>query len=239
MARKGFQKLTVEQQQDLGLIATGLSPIFPAGIQCPIISSPFGSRTRYDGSNRTLYSNNGYHGGMDISLKIGTSLLAAANGKVIHVASGGRLVGNVIWMQHAPDDTGLKARIYTKYQHLDEEPRLNKGTKVKVGEVIGVSGDTGTKGGHFGNFGYPHLHMNVYASPNNKFEIRGHRVKIKNRTYIDPVAFFSETEISSQKLRLLPKQKKKIEVGTKLRSGEIIPAKANRIWPVFCQKKVD
>ena len=85
---KRFGRLSLEEQQAVGLIATGLRPRFPAGITCPGISSPFGSRTRFDGSLRTTRSNNGYHGGMDISLDVGTPLLAAADGMVIHVGTG-------------------------------------------------------------------------------------------------------------------------------------------------------
>ena len=43
---KRFGILSVEQQQRIGLVETGLEPRFPEGIACPIISSPFGSRFR-------------------------------------------------------------------------------------------------------------------------------------------------------------------------------------------------
>ena len=72
---------------------------------------------------------------MDITLEAGTPLLAAADGVVINVGAGGRLVGNVIWMQHSPEDTGFKEWTYTKYQHLDETPELQVGDRFSAGAV--------------------------------------------------------------------------------------------------------
>ena len=234
---KRFGILSVEQQQRIGLVETGLKPRFPDGITCPVISSPFGSRFRYDGSWRTVNSNNGYHGGMDISLDVGTPLLAVADGKVIHIGTGGRLVGNVIWMQHSPKDTGFNVWTYTKYQHLDEIPNLQIGDRIKAGDVVAISGLTGTTGGRaFGSMGYPHLHMNVYVSPNKLYKVKGHKVKIKERYYIDPVSFYREKLDDSRKIREFIKKRKIINVGVKLQTGEYITYKIQKVWPVLCKK---
>ena len=232
-----FGQLSIQEQQQIGLIATRLKPRFPVGVNCPPISSPFGSPTRYDGSPRTQRSNNGFHGGMDITLEIGTPLLAAADGKVIHISEGGRLVGKVIWMQHSPEDTGFQEWTYTKYQHLDKSPELRVGASFKAGDIVAISGDTGTKGGRrsaFGPFGYAHLHMNVYASPNNKYKIRGHKVRINKRIYIDPVAFYKSDLFSAEDLK---KNKfPPVLVGVKLKNGKVMLGESKKIWPVHCRK---
>jgi murein DD-endopeptidase MepM/ murein hydrolase activator NlpD len=230
-----YGKLTIIEQQNIGLIETGLRPRFPTNVDCEGISSPFGSRTRYDGSARVSRSNNGYHGGMDISLKIGTPLLAAADGRLIHKGTGGRLTGHVIWIQHSPKDTGLGLWTYTKYQHLNKLPDMAIGTRLKMGDIVGTSGNTGTTGGYFKQFGYPHLHMNVYSSTNNKYRTRKHKVKIKNRGYVDPVAFYRNGAINSHQVRILSKREKIINIGVKLLSGKIIPENSKRIWPVNCK----
>ena len=230
-----FGSLSLEEQQKIGLIDTGVEPRFPDGFSCPPIASPFGSRFRYDGSHRTTNSNNGYHGGMDITLEAGTPLLAAADGVVINVGTGGRLVGNVIWMQHSPEDTGFKEWTYTKYQHLDETPELQVGDRFSAGDIVAISGLTGTTGGRaFGELGYPHLHMNVYASPSNNFKNRRYKVKISDRYYVDPVAFYMDNLLESKRLRNLSKNKKIVDIGIKLKSGEVVPAGAKKIWPVYC-----
>lgn len=233
-----FGSLSLKEQQKIGLIDTGLEPRFPDGFSCPSIASPFGSRFRYDGSHRIMDSNNGYHGGMDITLEVGTPLLAAADGVVINIGMGGRLVGNVIWMQHSPEDTGFEDWTYTKFQHLDETPELQVGDRFSAGDVIAISGLTGTTGGRaFGELGYPHLHMNVYASPNNKFKSRRYKVKIEDRYYIDPVAFYMNNILESKTLRNLSENKKIVDIGIKLESGEVVPAGAKKIWPVYCKRK--
>ena len=235
---KRFGPLTVEEQRKIGLVETGLEPRFPDEVSCPTIASPFGSRTRFDGSYRTVKSNNGYHGGMDISLEVGTPLLAAADGEVINVGTGGRLVGNVIWMQHAPEDTGFEVWTYTKYQHLDKMPELQVGDRFSAGDVVAISGLTGTTGGRaFGEMGYPHLHMNVYASPTNRYKIRGHKVKIKDRYYVDPVAFYKSTIEDGNIISEYDKNNKIINVGVKLENGEHIPGNTRKIWPVYCERK--
>ena len=81
-AAKGH-KMSLEEQQAVGLISTGLKPLYPIQDSCLEVSSPFASLTRYDGSQRTPFSNHGYHGGMDISLKIGTPIIAVADGVVV------------------------------------------------------------------------------------------------------------------------------------------------------------
>jgi len=175
---------------------------------------------------------------MDISLDIGTPLLAAADGKVIHVSRGGRLVGNVIWMQHAPEDTGFEVWTYTKYQHLDKTPELKVGDRFSAGDVVAISGLTGTTGGEaFGSVGYPHLHMNVYASPTNKFKIKGHRVKIMHRYYIDPVAFFNNKIDDGNNIRKYSNENKIINIGVKLIYGNKIPLSTRKLWPVYCKEE--
>jgi hypothetical protein len=47
---------------------------FPAGFECEPVSSPFGSRTRYDGSPRRGDRNSALHGGIDISFYNSTRL---------------------------------------------------------------------------------------------------------------------------------------------------------------------
>ena len=156
---------------------------------------------------------------------------------MIHIGTGGRLVGNVIWMQHSPKDTGFEVWTYTKYQHLDETPKLQIGDRFTAGDVVAVSGLTGTTGGRaFGHMGYPHLHMNVYASPSNRYKIRGHKVKIKDRYYIDPITFYKEKLEESEKISKFTKKEKIINVGVKLKTGEFIPNRTRKVWPVYCKR---
>jgi hypothetical protein len=115
---------SLAEMQANGLIATGLVPVFPKEARCTPIASPFGSHTRYDGSIRTPKGNFGYHGGIDISLPIGTPILAISDGTVVGKRHGGRLVGNELMVRQSPADTGLPVWTFTKYKHFSRLPTV-------------------------------------------------------------------------------------------------------------------
>ncbi len=224
---------------DQGLINTGLTPIYPDNADCPKVVSFFGDRTRYDGSYRTKRHNDGFHGGMDISLPIGTPLIAIADGTVIQIAKGGMLVGRKIMLQHSPEDTGLSVWTYSKYQHLNKSPDLEVGDHVSMGQVIAVSGRTGTVGGHYGSKGYPHLHLNLYTSDSDRYRTREgrHMLKIKNSRYIDPLALYFDKGLNSHQILALPKAEKTFPVPYKDTDGKITPSSTKFVWPVQCSPR--
>ncbi len=223
----------------VGLIHTGLTPEYPDNADCPEVVSFFGDRTRYDGSYRAKRSNDGFHGGIDITLPIGTPLIAFADGTVIQTARGGMLVGIKIMLQHSPEDTGFPVWTYSKYQHLNSFPDLEVGDRVSMGQVIAVSGRTGTVGGHYGSKGYPHLHFNVYTSDSDRYRTKegSHRLKIKNSTYIDPLAIYFGKELDSHRIRALPDSEKTFPVPYKDTNGKIVPDNAKFVWPVLCKPR--
>ncbi|MEK7775028.1 MAG: M23 family metallopeptidase [Candidatus Zixiibacteriota bacterium] len=88
------------------------------------------------------------HRGLDIANRIGTPILATANGKVVGVTfEGGH--GKYITIDHG---YGYSSR----YAHLSEF-RVKVGQQVKRGQVIGLMGSTGYSTG-------PHLHYEVMKS---------------------------------------------------------------------------
>ena len=108
------------------------------------------------------------HKGIDYALPIGTPVLAAADGEVWKAGWDATGYGNCVMIKH-PDGSG------TVYGHL-----LNwavyAGQKVKAGEKIGNSGNSGNSTG-------AHLH----------FE---YRTKYDNyKTAIDPTPYFTEPEL--------------------------------------------
>jgi len=108
------------------------------------------------------------HNGIDYGLPLGTPVLAAADGEVWKAGWDSTGYGNCVMIKH-PDGSG------TVYGHL-----LNwsvyAGQKVKAGEKIGNSGNTGNSTG-------AHLH----------FE---YRTKYDNyKTAIDPTPYFTEPEL--------------------------------------------
>ncbi|MEY4599911.1 MAG: hypothetical protein RLZZ445_2708 [Pseudomonadota bacterium] len=219
--------------------ATALRPRFPEGSQCEPISSPFGSATRYDGSYRRGDRNSGLHGGMDISLREGTPLLAIAAGEVIASGEGGRLEGFFIWLRHSPDDTDLPFWTYSKYQHLLKQSELQIGARINVGEVIALSGGTGTVGGHYGSSGYPHLHLTTFYSNESVYSVRGvynSMVFVKQSVMGDPLLLYTSGLKDLDDLRAFS-GKEYVDVGIVDLKGAISPSGSKRVWPVSCRKQ--
>ncbi len=237
--RGGEPPQSREFYESKGLFPTGLSPVFPKGVDCPGVSSAFGSSTRYDGSSRQN-EHFGLHNGMDVTLSAGTPLPAMADGEVVHAGSAGRLVGNFIWLRFGPESTGLPAHIYARYQHLDQPSPLQPGDKVRRGQTVGLSGNSGTTGGHYGAAGYPHLHLNLMASPEADLEIRGAMMVGPWSVFLDPLGLFlrpSPTPFNNGALRDLAEAKKAVSVGVLTDRGDILPKDARIIWPAPCQLK--
>jgi murein DD-endopeptidase MepM/ murein hydrolase activator NlpD len=92
----------------------------------------------------------GHHTGVDYAAKKGTKVHAVADGVVV-AGNWGPAYGIHMIIQH------YSYRYI--YAHLDSKAGFPAGTKIKQGEVIGISGDTGSsKAG-------AHLHLEARKQP--------------------------------------------------------------------------
>jgi murein DD-endopeptidase MepM/ murein hydrolase activator NlpD len=118
------------------------------------VGSPFGTRAGRQ------------HEGIDLPAPVGTPVYAAADGQVVYAGSGIRGYGNLIVIQHEGD-------LLTVYAH-NSELLVAQGDKVRVGQRIALSGQSGHASG-------PHLH----------FEVRSGQIPV------DPVSYLSSFPSSS------------------------------------------
>jgi len=231
------QEQTIEPTRGDEMIRPdGLQPVLPDKARCPEIASPFGSETRYDGSRRPSWEFGGYHGGIDISLAEGTPLLALAAGTVVAKGEGGRMEGNYLWLRHSPEDTGLAYWVYSKYQHLQSLSELPIGAKVVAGQVVARSGKTGTTGGHYGAFGYPHLHLTMRKSPKDDL-IVGSRGSTGGANLFDPLVIYHEAGPKQQESAGPSSGEKPVAIPYVTTDGRIWPQGTRVVWPVACQPK--
>jgi murein DD-endopeptidase MepM/ murein hydrolase activator NlpD len=139
-----FQRMDMEQREHYGLLVIGKGNRQYAGSPfafnwLPRVSSYYGWRVHPINGEKRL------HRGIDISVPIGTDVLAAHNGRV----STGYDAGGYGHFITLTGDKGL----VTKYAHLDSF-LVSNGQTVNAGTVIAKSGNSGSSTG-------PHLHFEV------------------------------------------------------------------------------
>ena len=113
---------------------------------------PYPTDGREYGANRP----NREHKGIDIPVPSGTKIIAPADGTVVNAENlDEKPCGGFIKIKHEQDGTSF----YTKYCHV-MGIKVNKGDKVKTGQVIGLSGG-GKNDPHRGSSTGPHLHFEI------------------------------------------------------------------------------
>lgn len=106
-----------------------------------VLISGFGMR------KHPVYGFNRMHEGLDFRAKIGNPIYATGNG-TIKFANNKGTYGKLIIINH---EYGFESR----FAHLSEfAPKIKAGSKIKRGDLIGYSGDTGVVEG-------PHLHYEI------------------------------------------------------------------------------
>ncbi|MBC7693720.1 MAG: M23 family metallopeptidase [Methylotenera sp.] len=87
-----------------------------------------------------------FHDGVDLKAKVGTSVYAASSGQVLYADSKIRGYGKMVVIKHG-------GKLSTVYAH-NSKLLVRRGEKVKRGQKIAISGNTGKSTG-------PHLHFEV------------------------------------------------------------------------------
>lgn len=88
------------------------------------------------------------HAGIDFAVPVGTPVLSVGDGEVI-ISKYGKIAGNYIGIKH-------NHQCVTRYMHL-QKILVKLGQKVKKGDQIALSGNTGRSTG-------PHLHFEVWIN---------------------------------------------------------------------------
>lgn len=149
--------------------------IWPFKKPLPPISSPFGWRVHPIENRRK------HHNGVDYASAVGRKLFAVANGKVTYAGpsslkfkNGEPAGGGYIVRIRFKDADG---QLYTAtYMHLRKGSiKVIKGQRVKMGDLVAESGNTGESTG-------PHLHFEIQKGRFYKWTSDGSR-------YMEPTTF--------------------------------------------------
>jgi murein DD-endopeptidase MepM/ murein hydrolase activator NlpD len=222
-----------ELSQGRGLVETGLSPSFPEGLVCQ------GVDETYAMSYTSKRGREASHGGIDIPADFNVPILAAAAGTVVGIFSeqDGLARGRTVVLRHTPEDTGSRVWTYTEYAHLNEMPSLTIGQRVRIGEVIGKTGNSGrgVGGSTPKRPRRPAIHFAVYYADGPKFATIRSYVIPEEGQWMDPIAFYKTTPpFDSESLKRLPDAEKFVPIPVMRTSGEITKQDAKVIWPYPC-----
>lgn len=216
-----------------GLLDTGLGPLFPKGTLCPGIDDYFAMSYVFKRSR-----SDARHGGTDIPVAWDTPILAAAAGTVVGIYEGETSMrGREIILRHAPQDTGLPFWTYTQYAHLNARPDLTIGDKVAMGQIIAVTGNSGTSG-QGGGHRRPAIHFAAWMADGPRYADSGSAIIPENGFWLDPIGFYRDAPpYESPALKNLPPEQKNTPVGVITNDGTVMPAGSRRIWPYSCAPK--
>lgn len=218
-----------------GMFATGLGPAFPARANCPGIDDYWAMDYGFKRSRES------YHGGIDMPAPWGTPIVAAAAGTVVGVFKGSDSArGMQIVLRHSPEDTGMEGLwTYTQYGHLDRMPTQVVGQRVRMGEYLGPTGNSGVSGKTRTQTSLrrPAIHFAVVYSRREHFaEVRDVIMPVDGR-WMDPVAFYRlAPPFDSAALKALADVEKTVPIAVMFDDGSLAPAHTKRIWPYACAR---
>ncbi|MBC8269159.1 MAG: M23 family metallopeptidase [Rhodospirillaceae bacterium] len=217
----------------LGMFETGLRPKFPKGLNCRDIDEQWAISYTHKRNREN------YHGGIDMPAPYGTPMIAAADGTVVSVERGEKSYrGKEIILRHTPEQTGIPGYwIYTQYAHFNVMPEYMVGDKVKIGENLGPTGNSGIgRSGMQSGKRRPAIHFAVWFTKSPNYALtHGKLIPVKGQ-WMDPNALYrAKPPFDSYSLRDLPKSQKKIPIPVMTEDGKFIPANTKLIWPYACK----
>lgn len=222
---------------EYGLFETGLKPRFPENARCRGIDDHYAMDYS---SKRPTKS---YHGGIDIPAPTGSPIIAAATGIVVaKYGASNSARGIEIVLRHSPDDTELPYWVYTQYTHFKKMPKQEIGQRVRMGEVLGPTGNSGLKPGtnQQNHRRRPAIHFAAFYTKSEKFVELEKKISViipVNFRWMDPLALYrNKTPLDSQTMKDLPDAEKRIPVSVMFEDGQISPNDAKIIWPYTCER---
>jgi murein DD-endopeptidase MepM/ murein hydrolase activator NlpD len=227
----GRRKCDIKLAIKRGMFETGLRPRFPDGVECLDIDEQWAISYTYKRDREN------YHGGIDMPADWGTPMIAAAAGTVIGKYVGTNSYrGKELILRHSPEETGFPLWLYTQYAHFNEMPEVEVGDRVKMGQILGPTGNSGRAGGRRER--RPAIHFAVWYSESPQYVALQHKIIPIEGQWMDPNALYrKKIPVDSYSLKDLPEQEKKVPISVMLEDGTTIPTDTKVVWPYFCKRE--
>ncbi len=217
-----------------GFFETGLRPLFPEDADCFAIDDGYAMDYSFKRNRRN------YHGGIDIPAPYGVPMLAIADGTVVAVYGGAYSKrGKEVVLRHSPEDTGLPLWIYSQYSHLDELPDFEIGQRIRMGGIIGPTGNSGLggRGGGQSKKRRPGIHFGMWYSEKPEFADYEDKIVPDDGYWMDALAIYRQTlPVDSESLRGLPDEEKFVSIPVIYPDGATEPEETKLIWPYACTR---
>jgi len=230
-------RCTMKPAIERGLFETGLRPRFPSNAYCRNIDEQWAI------SYTSKRHREAYHGGIDIPAPWETPIIAVADGTVIGKFRGqNNPRGIEIVLRHSPDNTGLPIWTFTQYTHFSEMPKQKLGQRVRLGEVLGPTGNTGisVKTGQQSEHRRPAIHFGVFFNSTGNYAALRHKIIPTNGQWMDPNALYrNKGPFDSESLKALSRAAKKTPIAIVFEDGEKSPLNAKIVWPYRCKRQIE
>ena len=169
----------------------------------------------------------------------GTPMIAAAAGTVVAKYRGETSARGIeVIVRHSPEDTGIPLWIYTQYCHFSEVPKVEVGQRVRMGENLGPTGNSGIdpRTREQSTRRRDAIHFAVYFSTSGKFVERNDMIIPINGHWMDPNALYrKKLPLDSGSMKALPAAQKKVPISVMLDDGTVVPADTKIVWPYACE----
>lgn len=229
-----FMQCDIGLAIERGLFETGLRPRFPANTACRDIDEGYAI------SYAAKRDREQYHGGIDMPAPWGTPIVAAADGTVVGKYEGAHSFRGIeVVLRHSPEETGFPLWIYTQYAHFSEMPSVKVGERVRKGQVLGPTGNTGIgRSGRQSGRRRPAIHFAVFYSTSPRYVDDRDRIIPAEGYWMDPVALFrNKMPLDSGAMKALPEAEKEVPIAIMFEDGQTLPADAKIVWPYTCTRK--
>ncbi len=217
-----------------GLFETGLRPRFPEGLDCRDIDEQWAISYTHKRPREN------YHGGIDMPAPFGTPIVAVAAGTVVGKYDPERSFRGIeIILRHGPEDTGIPLWIYTQYAHFDQVPKVRVGQRVRMGEVLGPTGNSGIAPSQrrSGKQRRPAIHFAVWFSTSRQYVAGRGKVIPVDGHWMDPNALYrGKPPFDSYAMKALPEGGKRVPIPVMVKDAATVPAATKLVWPYSCAR---